>query len=344
MPRITTIKADFRPPPGLTHRHVQTLLPLLLPRAPLQFETELLALPDGDEVELCWANGAPEDARAPIMVLFHGLEGSVYSPYARALSKMAIERGWRTVVMHFRGCGRVPNRMARSYHAGDTADGWWLLSTLGRRYPNAHKVAVGVSLGANMLLKLASEQGGDGLDLAGAIAISPPLDLAACADAINQGFSRYYQRHMLASMKRKVAAHIRDGRLDRPGLEQLRRIDTFWAFDNEVTAPLHGFRSATDYYQRASAGPLLDRIELPTLILHAADDPLMPNNLFDRVARPSPSVRIELAEHGGHVGFIEMRHGLLRSWLARRVGEQLDSWRYLLPGQTRRSDIASPMR
>lgn len=325
-------KADFRPPRGLANPHIQTLLPLLLPRDRIRLDTELLTLPDNDVVELSWAHPAPEDARAPIMVLFHGLEGSINSPYARMLMRTAANMGWRAVLMHFRGCGRVPNRYPRSYHAGETADAYWMLSQLTRRYPNALKVAVGVSLGANVLLKLAAEQGGDGLDLAGAIAISPPLDLAASADAINIGFARCYQRHILKSMKRKVMRHLEDGSLDRLNAQKLRELDTFWAFDNEVTAPLHGFGSATDYYQRASSGFMLHRIELPTLILHAADDPLMPRHLLDRLPMPSRSVRIEMAEHGGHVGFIEYRQGLLRPWLARRVAQQLENWR-CVPGR-----------
>ncbi|SPJ34763.1 hydrolase [Kushneria phyllosphaerae] len=325
-------KAGFRAPRGLANPHIQTLLPLLLPRSKLGLETELLTLPDNDIVELSWAQPSPADARAPIMVLFHGLEGSVNSPYARMLMRTAADMGWRAVLMHFRGCGRVPNRHVRSYHAGETADAYWMLSQLTRRYPNALKVAVGVSLGANVLLKLAAEQGGDGLDLAGAIAISPPLDLAASADAINMGFARCYQRHILKSMKRKMMRHVDDGRLGRLDRQQLKQLDTFWAFDNEITAPLHGFGSATDYYQRASSGLMLHRIELPTLILHAADDPLMPRSLLDRLPVPSRSVRIEMAEHGGHVGFIEYRQGLLRPWLARRVAQQLESWRFV-PGR-----------
>lgn len=326
-------QADFIPPRGLSNPHVQTLLPRCLPGKRLVCDVEVLTLPDGDIVELSWAQPSPDSARAPLFVLFHGLEGSVRSPYAQTLLRMAADRGWRSLLMHFRGCGRAPNRRLRSYHAGDTADAYWLIGQLGRRYPNALKVAVGVSLGGNMLLKLAAEHGGDGLGLAGAIAISPPLDLAGSADALDRGFARLYQRHLLRSLKRKTARLIDEGRFPHLSAEQLAGIERLRAFDHAVTAPLHGFRSAAHYYQRASAGPLLERIELPTLILHARDDPMMPGALFERFSAPSASVRMELARHGGHVGFIEQRSGLLRSWLARRVGEQLDNWRFLLPCQ-----------
>lgn len=333
-------QADFIPPRGLSNPHVQTLLPRCLPGKRLVCDVEVLTLPDGDIVELSWAQPSPDSARAPLFILFHGLEGSVRSPYAQTLLRMAADRGWRSLLMHFRGCGRAPNRRLRSYHAGETADAYWLIGQLGRRYPNALKVAAGVSLGGNMLLKLAAEHDGDGLGLAGAIAISPPLDLSGSADAMNRGFARLYQRHMLRSLKRKTARLISEGRLKSLSTQRLVGIDTLRDFDNLVTAPLHGFASAEEYYQRASAGPLIGRIELPALILHARDDPLMPGSLFDRISPPSESVRVELARHGGHVGFIEQRNGLLGSWLSHRVGEQLDSWRFLVPGQRSRSTRA----
>ncbi|EPC04398.1 alpha/beta hydrolase [Litchfieldella anticariensis FP35 = DSM 16096] len=328
----TIVPADFRAPRGLSNRHVQTLLPRLLPKPRLARETEILNLPDGDFVELAWVRPAPLRDDAPLFLLFHGLEGSFDSPYARALLGMASRRGWRAVMMHFRGCGQAPNRLPRAYHSGDTADAYWLIGQLAQRYPHAIKVAAGVSLGANMLVKLVAEQGGDGLDLAGAIAISAPLDLAASADALNSGFSRFYQRRLLESLKRKVSAKMVQGPLPISlSPHQLKELDSFWAYDNEVTAPLHGFSSASDYYQRASAGRLIGDIELPTLILHAADDPFMPGDLFDRLPTPSDAVRVEIARQGGHVGFIAFRRGRLRSWLVQRVARQLDDWATLLP-------------
>lgn len=323
----TIVPADFRAPRGLGNRHVQTLLPRLLPRPRLARDTEVLNLPDSDFVELAWVRPAPLRGDAPMFILFHGLEGSFESPYASILLNMAARRGWRAVMMHFRGCGQAPNRLPRAYHSGDTADAYWVIGQLAQRYPHAVKVAAGVSLGANMLVKLVAEQGGDGLDLAGAISISAPLDLAASADALNRGFSRIYQRHLLSSLKRKVMAKMAHGPLPITlSPHQLKELDSFWAYDNEVTAPLHGFSSASDYYQRASAGRLLGDIELPTLILHAADDPFMPGDLFDRLPTPSDAVRVEISRQGGHVGFITFRRGRLRSWLEQRIAQQLDDW------------------
>ncbi len=323
----TIVPAEFQAARGLGNRHVQTLLPRLRPLTALERDTEILNLPDGDFVELAWARPAPASDDAPVFVLFHGLEGSFDSPYARDLLATAASLGWRAVLMHFRGCGRSPNRLTRGYHSGDTADAYWLIGLLAQRYPHAIKVAAGVSLGGNMLVKLVAEQGGDGLDLAGAIAISAPLDLAASADALNHGFARVYQRHLLKTLKHKIAAKMANGPLPLSiSPHQLKQLDSFWAYDNEVTAPLHGFSSASDYYRRASAGRLIGEIELPTLILHAADDPFMPGDLFDKLPTPSDAVRVEIARRGGHVGFVESYRHRLNAWLARRVGQQLQDW------------------
>lgn len=323
----TIVPAEFRAARGLGNRHVQTLLPRLRPLRELERDTEILNLPDNDFVELAWVRPAPLRDDAPVFILFHGLEGSFDSPYARELLAAATALGWRAVMMHFRGCGQAPNRLARAYHSGDTADAYWFIGQLAQRYPRAVKVAAGVSLGGNMLVKLVAEQGGDGLDLAGAIAVSAPLDLAASADALNRGFARNYQRHLLRSLKRKVAAKMANSRLPISlSPYQLGQLDSFWAYDNEVTAPLHGFTSASDYYRRASAGRLIADIELPTLILHAVDDPFMPGDLFERLPTPSDAVRVEIAMQGGHAGFIETHQGRLGSWVARRIARQLQDW------------------
>ncbi|MDN3555112.1 hydrolase [Halomonas maura] len=318
-------RARFRPAPGLANRHVQTLLPRLLPGPALQLREEILELPDGDFVELAWAAPPPGEP-APLFVLFHGLEGSRRSPYARQLLAAARHRGWRAVLMHFRGCGAHPNRLPRAYHSGDTTDAHWLLSRLARRYPGVPRVACGVSLGANMLLKLLAENPDDALGLAGAIAIAPPLDLAGCADTLERGVARLYQRHLLRALKAKVAPRLDAGTLPLSlSPAQLARLTTLRGYDDAVTAPLHGFADAADYYRRASAGPRLGGIRLPTLIVHADDDPFMPRPLYDELDL-GPGIRLETARQGGHVGFVEWRHGRLASWLTRRVARQLDDW------------------
>ncbi|WP_110687347.1 hydrolase [Salinicola aestuarinus] len=319
-----TFAADFRPPPGLANRHVQTLLPRLLPLQALSQTAEQVELSDGDFLELAWAVPAPRSSSAPIFILFHGLEGSFDSPYARQLLHAAAGRGWRAVLMHFRGCGKRANRLPRAYHSGETGDARQVLTQIRERYPEAPIVAAGVSLGGNMLVKLVAEAP---MSLSGAIAINAPLDLAASADALNRGGARLYQRYLLTELRRKVAGQLaRQAMPLRLDVDDLNALDTFWAYDDAVTAPLHGFASASDYYQRASAGPLIDTLTTPTLILHAADDPFMPAELFQRLPCPASAVRIEIARHGGHVGYIEAHRGRLRSWLARRVLAQLEDW------------------
>ncbi|MGQ4879865.1 hydrolase [Billgrantia sp. LNSP4103-1] len=319
--------ADFTPPRGLSNPHVQTLLPRLMARPGIDRDIENLELPDGDFVELNWIRPTPASAEAPIFVLFHGLEGSFDSPYARCLLATASRMGWRAVLMHFRGCGSQPNRLPRAYHSGDTADAYWLIAELSRRYPKALKIAAGVSLGGNMLLKLVAEQGGGGLDLTGAIVISAPLDLAASAARLHRGFSQVYERHLLNALKRKVAPRLARSELPLAlDIRTLSRIDSLRSYDDLVTAPLHGFDDAADYYHRASAGRLLGEVELPTLILHADDDPFMPADLFGRLPRPADAVRLEVTHHGGHVGFMEWRDRRLRPWLARRLARELACW------------------
>lgn len=297
-------------------------------RSSPRYETELLDLPDGSFLELAWGANPPANPLAPVVIIINEEECSLrQSPSARALLSLAMKHQWRAVVMHFRGCGNVPNRHPRGYHAGDTADLYWLFSVLRQRYPQAPKVAVGLSVGGNVLLKLVIEQGGDGLDLAGAIAVSAPLDLASRSDALNLGHARRHQHHLLKCMRRKIESkQALEGFPVDFSHKQLEKLDTLWAFDNEVTAPLFGFSSATDYYRRASAGPMLDRIELPTLILHAQDDPFAPADMFMRMPLPSANVRIELAQNGGHLGFIEQSKGIPRSWMIQRVIQQIEDW------------------
>ncbi|SEM22211.1 hydrolase [Halomonas caseinilytica] len=318
--------ADFQPLPGFANRHLQTLLPRILPRPALSLVDEILELPDGDFVELTWLDAPTLSAEAPVLVLFHGLEGSVDSPYARHLLRAAERRGWRAVLMHFRGCGKWPNRLPRAYHSGDTADARRLLERLARHYPSAPRVALGVSLGANMLLKLVAEDADNALGLTGAIAVAPPVNLAACADTLERGTARLYQRHLLGALKAKVAPRLVRRELPLAlSHGDLGRCTTLRAYDDAITAPLHGFNDAADYYQRAAAAPLLGDIHLPTLILHAEDDPFMPPGLYDGLTL-GPGIRLEIARHGGHVGYVEWRNGHPTSWLARRVERQLDEW------------------
>lgn len=294
--------APFTPAWWLPGGHAQTLFAALRPRPrPARSTPERLELPDGDFVDLVWIG--PE--RAPVVAVLHGLEGSVRSGYAAGLLAALAARGWRAVLMHFRGCSGAPNRLARSYHSGDTGDIAFLLAELARRHPQVPRAAVGFSLGGNALLKYLGELGESATNapLAAAAAVSVPFDLDDAARRLDRGLSRLYQYKLLRSLKRRTLARasLLAGRID---LHRVPALRSFRAFDDAVTAPLHGFRGADEYYARSSSGPWLDRIRVPTLVLHARDDPFMTEAALPAPAHLAPAVRLELSDRGGHVGFI----------------------------------------
>jgi len=312
--------APYRAPWWLPGGHVQSVLPALRPPARIALRRERWQTPDGDFIDLDWAG----DARAVrTMALFHGLEGSSDSHYARAIAAHAATHGWRCVMPHFRGCSGEPNRVARAYHSGDSAEIDWILRRLRGTMPRPGTTlcAAGISLGGNALLKWLGEQGqGAAAVVRRAAAVSAPLDLAASGSALEQGLNRaLYTRMFLASLKRKALAKL----VRFPGLfdaSRVRSARTLHAFDDVVTAPLHGFRDADDYWERASSAPWLARIRVPTLVLNARNDPFLPERALLAATRAaSQSVMLELPAQGGHAGFIEGpfpgRHG----WLPRRL-------------------------
>jgi predicted alpha/beta-fold hydrolase len=306
----------FRPAWWLPGPHAQTLWPVLCRRRPrLSLRRERLELPDGDFLDLDWTAGE----RGPIVLVLHGLEGSSDSHYARGLLATLVRHGWRGVVMHFRGCGGQPNRLARGYCAGDTADMAYVVDWLRRRAPDAPLAAVGYSLGGNVLLKWLSEAGAD-IPLRAAVAVSTPFVLDSTARRLQQGFSRLYQFHLLHALKRGYRAKFRH-RSDGPvALAALATIRDFYAFDDRITAPLHGYAGVHDYYARASCRPGLRHIQVPTLILHALDDPFMRPEAIPETGELSPSVRLELSPRGGHVGFVAGRWPWrAHYWLERRI-------------------------
>ncbi|BDX04582.1 hydrolase [Planctobacterium marinum] len=300
------VTSEFKAPFWARNRHLQTIWPRFLVRKPkLDLHWEKLATPDDDFIELAWTKNEP--SQKGLVVIFHGLEGSVDSHYAAHLMAMLSTQGWRGVLVHFRGCGPLGNQTARSYHSGETQDNKRVLEELRRRYPDMPFVGIGYSLGGNMLLKLLGEEPEQSW-LQQAVAVSPPFDLARCSEAIAQGFSRVYQYHLLKSMRRKFSEkfHRFDYRtLLGLNLAELNNFKSFYQFDDKITGPLHGFKNALDYYQRCSANQFMQSIKTPTLVLHAKDDPFMTPDIVPHGKRISPSVRIELSERGGHVGFLQ---------------------------------------
>ena len=317
----------FRPAWWLPGPHLQTCWPTLAQRAPrVALTRERLKLPDGDVLDLAWTGRPQPESTAPLVMVLHGLEGSAASPYAAGLLAALGRRGWTGVLMHFRGCSGTPNRLARSYHAGETGDAAWLLHRLAQRHPAAPLAAVGFSLGGNVLLKLLGEKGAR-TPLRAAVAVCPPLQLAACAARLERGMSRVYQRYLVTRLKTSLQAKQRtvslNGRLHLPpaGLSELH---TLRAYDDAVTAPLHGFAGVDEYYARCSALPLLRHVAVPALVIQAADDPFMGPEVLPSPGELSPWVRNEVSTRGGHVGFISGTNPLKsRYWLEKRVPEYL---------------------
>lgn len=316
------IKSHFKPARGLSHHHIQTLLPTLLKRKSKQsFYWQELTLPDGDFVDLCWNQQPVENDKRPIVVVFHGLEGSINSPYAQHMMQALKKQNWNAVLMHFRGCSGRANRLPRSYHSGDTADARFFIEYLQKQYPGVPVAAVGYSLGGNMLLKLQAELG-DQSPLAAAVSICAPIELDKCADRINIGFSKIYQRHLMRrlvkNLLRKYDQHDFESliRLTKTRAKQLK---TFWQFDDAFTAPVHGFGTAKNYYRVNSARSYLGGVVRPTLVLQAEDDPFMTADVIPEESELGQGITLEISESGGHVGFVAGSLLKPRYWLTERV-------------------------
>lgn len=285
--------------------HLQTLWGKLFRRqAPAPTTLERWDTPDGDFIELHRLSAEPG---APRVLLLHGLEGTVRSHYAQGLLNEAGRRGWGADLLIFRSCGPELNRTRRFYHSGETTDTAFVLERIAREHPESALAVAGVSLGGNVLLKFLGEQGNNlPSQLKAAAAISVPFDLSRSSRRINRGFSRFYQRFFLGSLRRKAQEKARRFP-DLAPADKISGLRTLEDFDNLITGPLHGFRDAQDYYQRSSSLPYLERIRIPTLLLSAVDDPMLPSEVLDEVAGiagRNPYLHPEFVREGGHAGFI----------------------------------------
>lgn len=307
----------YRAPRWLGNPHLQTIYgSLLAPRPAVCYRRERWETPDADFVDVDHVDGP---AGSPWAVLFHGLEGSSDSPYARTLMHRVAQRGWRGTVVHFRGCSGEPNRLLRAYHSGDADELDWVLRRLRELAGAAPIHATGISLGGNALLKWLGERGSEAEAIVTrAAAVSAPLDLMAAGAALERGFAIVYARHFLVTMKaRAEAKHARfPGGFD---VERMRRARTLREFDDVVTAPLHGFRDTDDYWTRASSKPWLGAITVPTLVLNARDDPFLPAEALPTPAEVGAAVKVEFPERGGHVAFVSGPFPGRIDWLPQRL-------------------------
>lgn len=258
--------------------------------------------PDHDFLDIDFLDGPPG---SPTLLVLHGLGGSYESKYVTGLLARARARGWRGAVLNFRSCSGTVNRAPRLYHSGETSDLDWVVGRLVDREPGAPLVITGVSLGGNVLLKWLGESGGRAPgEVRAAVAISTPFDLRAGAEALSRGFGRMYTRYFLRALKPIALAKARQY----PDLldpDAIRRARDWREYDDAVTAPLHGFGDAEEYWAVCSSQGYLSHIRRPTLLINALDDPFLP---ADRLPHESVAscewLEADFTRTGGHAGFV----------------------------------------
>jgi uncharacterized protein len=318
-------KSQFEPAWWLRNAHAQTVWATLMrPEIPLALLPERLELPDGDFIDLVWDRTNAHELHKPLVLILHGLAGSVRSPYAHGLISTFSNAGWRPVFMHFRGSSGEPNRLPRYYHSGDTKDVAYVVQHLQQLNPGVAIAGIGISLGGNVILKWLGETA-ESNPLIAAVAVSVPFELHQATSTMDSGFSKIYQWRLLNQLRNEIHLKFKDRNIPCPfDLERLSSVKNFREFDNLVTAPLHQFIDAEDYYVQSSSRQFLHKIAKPTLIIHAEDDPFMPKSVIPTVAELSPCTIIELSNQGGHVGFVAGdKIGKAEYWLESRIPDYL---------------------
>lgn len=307
MPFVTL--RPFKPCWWLRNAHIQTIAATWFKRASLVAEHTRVELNDGDFIDLLWYGKKHRHQR--IVLILHGLEGGECSHYVRSVIYNLRQANYQVVFMYHRGCSQTSNRLAKSYHSGQTDDPESVIRYIENQTKQSVYAIVAYSLGANVLLKYLGEQG-DNARIQKAIAISTPFELAAACNKLDQGFSRIYQYHLIKQMRAKLA--LKRTQIDVPIKTNPANLKTFRDFDQHITAPLNGFKGAHDYYSRSSSRQFISKIRKPCLIIHAKDDPFLPASSIPKPDELPKNVQLQLSAHGGHVGFIE---GVIRPkrWL-----------------------------
>lgn len=318
---------SYRAPKWLPGGNAQTIFPYFINLSPIiSYRRERWEMDDGDFIDIDWLEG---ESDKPLVIMLHGLEGSSQSHYALSLMNLLQMLRWRGAVVHFRGCSGYSNRLPRAYHAGDSMEIDRMLRHIAHRNDshewNTPCYAVGVSLGGNALLKWLGEQGAQAArQIAGVVAVSVPLDLAAAGKVLDSGFNRVYTHHFLTTLKRKALEKNRQF----PGLLNARAVAacrSLYEFDNLVTAPLHGFRDTDDYWRQSSSKPWLGSVQVPTLLINARNDPFLPESVLPQKSEVSSFVSLEFPQQGGHVGFIQGAFPGKLDWLPQRIIEFFSS-------------------
>ena len=294
----------FRPHPLVRGGHLQTIVGNYLPcRYACRSSVDQVQLPDGDAIAVHDDGGGDGRSTQDVVILVHGLGGCHQSGYMLRCSAKLRACGYRVFRMDLRGCGAGMSLARRPLHAGRSEDAAAVLEHVHQRCPQSPIHMIGFSMGANIVLKMAGEMGcGAPAHLASLLAVSPPIDLMRCSEALARGFSRFYDERFVRSLLRHIRernALVKDA-LDRPLVPPPRRLAEF---DSMFTAPLSGFANLDDYYARASSGPLLRQITVPTLIITAASDPIVPVAAFEK-AEYSASTQMLITPCGGHLGYV----------------------------------------
>lgn len=304
-------------PRWLPGGHLQTIYPAkCIPKPSVEFRRERWPAPDGDFIDVDFVDGAPGK---PLLVLFHGLEGSSNSHYARALMAHVAQLGWHGAIPHFRGCSGEPNHAPRFYHSGDAEEVNWILRCMQQhreRNGMGKLYATGVSLGGNALLRWLGEFQHEAEFVEAACAVSAPLDLTGGGAALGKGFNRIYTSLFLQTLKPKCLKKLEQFP-DLFNRAALLKATNLYEFDNVVTAPLHGYRDTDDYWHRASAKHVLEDITVPTLVLNARNDPFLPEAYLPQTA--SSAVTLEYPAEGGHVGFAVGPLPGSNQWLPQKI-------------------------
>ena len=320
----------FEPFPGLSGGHAQTIVGRYLPgpRIEIPEVRVIVEVPEGGGDRLALVDSQPPHWRVgdPAAVLIHGMAGCANSPYVSRVAAKLVQAGVRTVRVNLRGAGSGFGLAKGFYHAGRTSDPRLAMSWLAEQAPNSPIALVGFSLGANLALKLAAEAADCPVPMLDCVlAANPPLDLEACCRYLQRPGGRIYDRNFVALLHAEVRKL--EAAFPELGRTELRKAQTLFDFDDVYTAPKNGFRDALHYYATSSAGPLLERIEVPGLVVHAEDDPFIPVKPF-RSARFPSQLALELMPKGGHLGyFSRTRLGDDRRWLdARFTSWLLERW------------------
>lgn len=318
--------SQFKPAWWLPNKHLQTMGAKWLNRhISIQTIDETLTLPDGDFADLTWTEKPTPDNTKPIIVLLHGLHGSKNSHYIKGMFQAIQKQGWIGVLIHFRGCSGRPNRFAHSYHCGFTDDIHYFTNYLTEHYKHCKFAIIGYSLGGNVVAKFLSEA--PNAPYAAAIVVCAPLHLKSCSSKISQGTSKIYQKYLVDMLKQATKEKITLNLIDNITENDLDDIITLREFDNTVTAPLHGFENADDYYQQSSARDLLPLIQTPSLFIHAKDDPFLCHQSVTSLENLPNNITFEISNHGGHVGFISGSN--IRKphyWLESRIPQFLQDY------------------